>query len=253
MSNARFSILQSRAVEDKRISNSQFRTLAALGVYGNKDGWCFPKLATLAQTLGKSRQAVSKDIQSLVEFGYVEVKPQFRDDGSRQNNLYRILFDTPQSSIDTPQLNQVDTPSTPEIDTPQPNAVDALTPHYNAQRNAQSEEEGYRPLESSVAIKITAAASGMSFIPPSESARVEQLTRMVEDYGYDKCLDALKYSCNGWKNTKGKNGRPYRITNMGWVDWAQDILISDKTNNDPKKPQPVKIILAGGQIVDGVA
>ena len=64
MTNARFSILQARAVEDKRISNSQFRTLAALGLYGDKDGWCFPKLKTLATILGKSRQAVNRDLQS---------------------------------------------------------------------------------------------------------------------------------------------------------------------------------------------
>ena len=139
MSNARFSILQSRAVEDARISNSQFRTLAALGTFGDKDGWCFPKLATIGKMLSKSKQAVSKDLQSLCELGYVEITKQFRKDGSQQHNLYRLLFDTPQPEIDPPYIPDVDPPSTPEIDPPSTSEVDALTPHSNAPFNAPKE------------------------------------------------------------------------------------------------------------------
>src|SRR3990167_1995389 len=125
MSNARFSILQARAVEDKRISNAQFRTLAALGMYGDKDGWCFPKLSTLGIILNKSRQSVSQDIQALKRIGYIETIPQFRDDGSRRNNLYRLIFDpTYKAELDTPQANELDTPSSSELD--------ALTPQDNA-------------------------------------------------------------------------------------------------------------------------
>lgn len=130
MTNARFSILQSRAVSDKRVSNPQFRTLAALGIFGDKEGWCFPKLKVLGEMLGKSRQAVSKDIQALVELGYVEVTKKYREDGSRTNNLYRLMFDPRQSVVDTPQY-VVDVPSTSEVDTPSTSEVDALTPHIN--------------------------------------------------------------------------------------------------------------------------
>lgn len=133
MSNARFSILQSKAVNDTKLSNAQFRTLAALGTFGDKDGWCFPKLKTLGAMLGKSKQAVSKDIQALVEFGYVEITPQYREDGSRKNNMYRLVFDTRQPHVDTPSTPEVDTPSTPE--------VDALTPHINAPVEVFKEKE----------------------------------------------------------------------------------------------------------------
>lgn len=142
MSNARFSILQARAVEDKRISNAQFRTLAALGMFGDKNGWCFPKLRTLAEILGKSRQAVNHDIQALAELGYVEVYHQFRDDGSQQHNKYRLIFDN-----DTPRKAGVYPPSTPEIYPPSISEVyppsisevDALTPQVNAPINAPNE------------------------------------------------------------------------------------------------------------------
>jgi hypothetical protein len=95
MSNARFSIIQARAVRDTRITPRQFRTLAALGVYGDEDGWCFPKLSTLSEMLGVSNPTVSKDISELVELGYIEKHPQYRADGGRANNRYRLIFDTP--------------------------------------------------------------------------------------------------------------------------------------------------------------
>lgn len=152
MSNARFSVLQSRAVMDKRISNAEFRTLAALGTFGDKDGWCFPRLKTIGDMLGKSRQAVSQDIARLAAMGYIEIHHQKRDDGSNGSNKYRILFDTP---IDASQPCQPDI-NTPKLDlnTRQPqdltpvnlralqvlsSEVDALTPHDNVPINAPIE------------------------------------------------------------------------------------------------------------------
>jgi hypothetical protein len=126
VSNARFSILQARAVKDKRISDSQFRTLAALGMYADQDGWCFPKLKTLGDDLGKSKQAVGRDTIALRKLGYLEVTPKFRKDGSRTSSEYRLIFDTPrQHDVDTPSTGLVDTPSTSE--------VDALTTHVTTQ------------------------------------------------------------------------------------------------------------------------
>ena len=140
MSNARFSIIQSRAVSDDRITNAQFRTLSALGIYGDKNGWCFPKLKTLGDMLGKSKQAVSMDIKALVELGYIEVKKQYRDDGSQQNNLYRILFDG-DDDRGSDQLNGglspgVDGGLSSELNGGLSPGVDALTPHDNDPINA---------------------------------------------------------------------------------------------------------------------
>jgi DNA replication protein DnaD len=145
MSNARFSIIQAQAVRDDRITLAQFRTLCALGIYGDENGWCFPNLKTLGDDLGKSKQAVSKDIQALVELGYVQVKHQYRADGSQRGNLYRLIFDergqrgvdggsTPE--VDGCQLNTVDGGSTPE--------VDAITSHVNDLYN-DSKEVVVRP------------------------------------------------------------------------------------------------------------
>lgn len=117
MSNARFSILQARAVKDKKISDAQFRTLAALGMYADQDGWCYPMLSTLGKDLGKSKQAVGRDTIHLRKLGYVEVHARFNENGGRRSNLYRLNFDPPVNVDDsTPSTPEVDTPSTPEVD-----------------------------------------------------------------------------------------------------------------------------------------
>ena len=133
MSNARLSILQARAVKDKRISDAQFRTLAALGMYADEDGWCFPALGTLGKDLGKSKQAVGRDTIALRKLGYLEVRARFDDKGSRRSSLYRLKFDLPPVNVDdsTPSTSEVDTPSTSEVDVNVP-YNDSKNTHYQS-------------------------------------------------------------------------------------------------------------------------
>jgi hypothetical protein len=116
MSNARFSILQARAISDIRISDAQFRTLAALGMYADKNGWCFPSLKTLGIDLNKSPQAVGRDTIALRKLGYLQVKNRYdTKTKARHSNLYRLLFDF---NVDDSTLStsEVDTLSTSEVD-----------------------------------------------------------------------------------------------------------------------------------------
>lgn len=130
MSNARLSILQARAVKDRRISDAQFRTLAALGMYADEDGWCFPMLATLGKDLGKSKQAVGRDTIALRKLGYLEVRARYDKNGARRSSLYRLKFDLPPVNMDdsTPSTSEVDTPSTNSVDTPSTSEVDVNDP-----------------------------------------------------------------------------------------------------------------------------
>ena len=127
--NQRFSIVPAAAVYDERLSGPAFRTLCALGVYGDRNGWCWPSQQRLAEMLHKSRQAVSKDIQQLVEFGYVRIVPQYLEDGSRGVNRMQILFDRPpQLQVDIPSTSEVDTPATSEVATPSTSEVAVNAP-----------------------------------------------------------------------------------------------------------------------------
>jgi hypothetical protein len=123
MSNARFSILQAIAVSDRRVSDAQFRTLAALGMYADKNGWCFPSLKTLAADLKKSPQAVGRDTIALRKLGYLEVKNRYdAKTKSRHSNLYRLKYDLPDFNMDDTPLStsEVDTLSTSEVDVNDP-------------------------------------------------------------------------------------------------------------------------------------
>lgn len=142
--NQRFSILPAAAVADNRLSSAQLRTLAALGIFGDRDGWCWPSLARLAAMVHKSRQAVSRDIQALADLGYIQIHPQFDSDGDgrRLVNRIRILFDAPcQLQVDTLSTKLVDTLSTSLVDAPSTKLVDVnapvLTPQYNDTARAQ--------------------------------------------------------------------------------------------------------------------
>jgi len=146
MSNSRFSILQARAVKDQCISDSQFRTLAALGIYADEDGWCFPSLTTLGIDLGKSKQAVGRDTIALRKLGYLEVRARFDKNKSRRSNLYRLKFDMPprQRYVDAPSTSEVDGASTSEVDVNDPindplNNDDDLPPLAKISRAYESE------------------------------------------------------------------------------------------------------------------
>jgi hypothetical protein len=89
----RYSIFPASALEDERLGNAAIRVLALLGTYTDRDGWCNPKQATIAKPQKLTRQAISRQIQILVETGYVEVEATFRRDGGRAHNRYRVVMD----------------------------------------------------------------------------------------------------------------------------------------------------------------
>jgi len=90
--NGHFSRLPSAAVYDRSVSAATLRVLAALGVYANRDGLCFPSTTTLARRLCLSRQCVQYHIKKLERFGYVVVSRRRREDGMNRPNLYQLVY-----------------------------------------------------------------------------------------------------------------------------------------------------------------
>lgn len=93
-----FIIVRSDALEDPELikSPTTFMTLCAISTMTsqNKGGWCYFKQETIAERLGKSRQALSRDLIKLKELGYIEIQHQSYK-GRQSNNLYRLVYDTP--------------------------------------------------------------------------------------------------------------------------------------------------------------
>ncbi len=91
----RFSIIPASVFDDSRITPTLLRLLGVLGTHGNKHGYCWPKLTTLAGRMGNvSSSAISQNLKKLHDLGYLEITPRYDKDGGRSTNMYRILFDT---------------------------------------------------------------------------------------------------------------------------------------------------------------
>jgi DNA-binding transcriptional ArsR family regulator len=221
MSNARFSILQAAAISDTRISDAQFRTLAALGRYGNKDGWCFPSLQTLGKDLNKSPQAVSRDIIALVKLGYVEKHSRFdKKSGSRQSNLYRLKFDTYSTpDVDTPSTPDVDTPSTPDVDTPSTPDVE-VNALYNDTVNEIKNSAAKPPkAETPAEVKLFRDVTGKY----PNRANFDDVARQVQATAArlqrDCTADDLRPFFAAW------TGKGYKPVNLAWLEWAATGII----------------------------
>lgn len=92
----KFSIIPGRAINDPRVTDSIYRTLAALCGYANaKTGWCFPSQETLAQDTGKTRKTINEHLQLLEEWGYVVSGKRKREDNSPTSKRYQVIYDVP--------------------------------------------------------------------------------------------------------------------------------------------------------------
>lgn len=176
--NQRFSIIPARAVADTELSRSALAVLAALGIYGDREGWCWPSQSTLGDILGISRQAVGRHVKTLVKRGYLESKERRDPETDRQlTNKYRILFDAP------PATSEVAPPATSEV---------ALTP----QENGKHPTDVGTPVKNS-ANEVTAHLVHAFFqpagsdVPKQAWGRAGVLSKAVREYDTDVTPDKL--------------------------------------------------------------
>jgi len=163
MGNQRLSVIPARAVSDPELSDGAFRTLAALGMFGDRNGWCYPSYATLAQIRGLSKSAIAKHITELVERGYLNIHHRFDEvSGAQRSSLLQIRFDyepdepgagvkkttkesPPRfrggnppytSEVNGGYTSEVNGGYTPEVNPPYTLKGERLTSHINAPINA---------------------------------------------------------------------------------------------------------------------
>jgi hypothetical protein len=105
MGNQRLSVVPARAVTDAKLSDGAFRTLAALGMFGDRDGWCYPSYATLAAMRGLSKSAIAKHIAELSKLGYLNIHHRYDEQsGAQRSNLLQIRFDFPYKPPEPPEV-----------------------------------------------------------------------------------------------------------------------------------------------------
>ena len=93
MSEGRYTLTPSSAAFDSRLSHVQYRILGALGSYTGKDRTAWPRQGEIAKRMGIDRKTVNRACKKLAEYGYLQVQPQFREDGSQTSNFYLVLLD----------------------------------------------------------------------------------------------------------------------------------------------------------------
>ncbi len=91
-----FAITPARALDDTRFDGREnhLRALMVLGTYADRDGWCYPKLRTVADRLSIAKSTMSMVMSDLSKWGYLLIVHQVNDEtGAQMQNKYRILFD----------------------------------------------------------------------------------------------------------------------------------------------------------------
>ena len=92
-----FFIAPVRALADDRMYKkpAAFRILCLLCSYANRDGVCYPNQKSLAERMGTSQQAISKQIVLIEAWGYIkklQKHNRLRQFG-RKGTTYRIIYD----------------------------------------------------------------------------------------------------------------------------------------------------------------
>lgn len=91
-----WSVLPVRALLDRGLTPVEFRTLAALCVYTNSHGVCWPGIETLSQIVGSDKAVISRTVTKLVRKGYVrrlrpaDYQMEFAKFG--KINRYQVLY-----------------------------------------------------------------------------------------------------------------------------------------------------------------
>jgi biotin operon repressor len=86
-----YTIVPIRVVKDKRIRVAAYRVLLAICSYANRAGLCWPSHINLGKDLGVSRQAVSRQLKKLIDYGYLVKVKQFQM--KRTAQIYRVIYD----------------------------------------------------------------------------------------------------------------------------------------------------------------
>lgn len=92
-----WSIIPIRALMDRGLTQVEFRTLAAMCVYTNSHGVCWPGIETLGVIVGSDKAVISRTISKLVRKSYVRrLRPQdYQLEYAKfgKINRYQVLYE----------------------------------------------------------------------------------------------------------------------------------------------------------------
>ena len=101
----RYSILPSRAIQDRNNNVTDIKVLGAICMHTNSHGIAWPSITTLARHVGCTIDSVSVVTQRLVKRGYIrKLKPRpykVKAKARRKTTRYQVLFDGDETPLPT--------------------------------------------------------------------------------------------------------------------------------------------------------
>ena len=245
MSNQRFSITPAKAATDNSLTDSVHRTLTVIGIFGNREGWCWPGQGTLAEMRGVSRQTISTHIKALTDLGYLNIYPRYDEEtGAQKSNMMQIKFDFNPDLTGGVKSKALQGGTSPEVDTPP--QVQGFT--HNAPFNAPFNDKSYisPPAYDLNADFMTALATiaKETLAPGFNEKKFENAAFAL--IGWDAELSDVAGFAEYWRKFGWHNQKP-ALTNIvnHWNDYKDGRDLRSKE----QQQQPIKVADDGGMYV----
>lgn len=100
----------------------------------------------------------------------------------------------------------------------------------------------------SAVISVVSQATGIVTIPPTEYARIEQISVLIRNYGKSAVVNAFRWAFDKWTTTRRVRGGNYSRLNFGWVDWGQEKLMEDAENSKVCKKTETEEVWINGEL-----
>lgn len=179
--------------------------LACLATYADAEGWCWPKQATIATHLKRSRPWVIKVINRLVELGVIERVQQYGRDGGQRPCRYRIRYDAaPGHASSHAPGHRTDTGS---------HAADSPCHPGDSEHRESEHKESLSPGGGEVV-----AREGRTVVPPDWQPSAEDVAwaaARFPDIDLPRFTEQFINSCHA-------NGYRYLDHGRAWRSWLAD-------------------------------
>ena len=195
MSNQRFSITPAAAAADKDLQDTVYRTLAVIGMYGDRNGWCWPSQQTIADIRGVTRKTINLHIKELTERGYLNIAPRYDEEtGAQKSNMMQVKFDYEPQDVTPPVTSIALHPVLPSLCNTPPNILEVT---HNAPLNDPKERSEE---EAAAAAVYTAYHNNIGELTPMIS---DEIGDALDEFGKDWVLmaieEAVKSNVKRWR------------------------------------------------------
>ena len=114
-----FAICPANILKNKDLSALDVRVYITIQSFTDKNGYCFPSVAKIADICGCSKRTVFRIINKLAALNIIQREHRIRDDGGFSSNMYLV------TQMSLPSDTDVTTPSDTGITTPSDTDVTA--------------------------------------------------------------------------------------------------------------------------------